>query len=613
MITKAGVPGEKVVVGVTSYGRSSKMATPGCWGPNCQFTGSRLSFNAIKGVPAPATSWANFIELAGTGGGPKTDHSRNGQWTDFNCSHKTITDRMNYTPSERWKAVDTDTAWKDIFTRLVASTLQMGENTNCGRRVQESCDAKECIAAFDKELSGPAGHFIWNSLVAINKLFADYDNALWKAASGLALQIDHLTDDFAPLPEKVDDVWQQLLTELLVLGGLGSAGPLFSKVLGQLAWINQGNRAGTAQDIVMTVLEQGTLIAGSLMPGGDDVYWTPEKQDEFSAYMGQVIHGWSIFNYFSLEKLLDEGSDGAIAAIWEIISDGKLIEGKYDKEAPATGDPSSDLIKDISKCVFGFTIPALWRAAAYGEDHYLEDLDAKTMKETGEWMDNYQWYLVYPKGESGDCPCQPNDGGPCNSVCVLAKFSATPGLDSLNVHHGSINTRANNEKENTYENLMNVDVTTTGYIHIPVCSPERVYQSWDTASAGSSTFCLCDIPPDQDHCGQSSFEDQISDTSPSIEDCRTIITNIQEDGSTDFTHIIAGTPHREILDHRSCHFVIEAASASGNADFDVGGQDVIDITNDAIKRFGRHGKIGAKGYMNCNGNIKAQGVEWGIY
>lgn len=50
MITKAGVPGKKVVVGVTSYGRSFEMVQPGCWGPNCLFTGDRLNSNAKKGV-----------------------------------------------------------------------------------------------------------------------------------------------------------------------------------------------------------------------------------------------------------------------------------------------------------------------------------------------------------------------------------------------------------------------------------------------------------------------------------------------------------------------------------------------------------------------------------
>jgi hypothetical protein len=59
MITKAGVPSNKVVVGVTSYGRAFRMTTPGCYGEMCTFTGS-----ASGATPGPCTGVAGYISDA---------------------------------------------------------------------------------------------------------------------------------------------------------------------------------------------------------------------------------------------------------------------------------------------------------------------------------------------------------------------------------------------------------------------------------------------------------------------------------------------------------------------------------------------------------------------
>ncbi|KAF2819903.1 putative glycosyl hydrolase, family 18 [Ophiobolus disseminans] len=61
MITKAGAASNKVVVGVSSYGRSFKMAQSGCDSEDCKFTGSSGQSNAAKGR---CTDTAGYISNA---------------------------------------------------------------------------------------------------------------------------------------------------------------------------------------------------------------------------------------------------------------------------------------------------------------------------------------------------------------------------------------------------------------------------------------------------------------------------------------------------------------------------------------------------------------------
>jgi hypothetical protein len=52
------VPSAKVVVGITSYGRSFAMADGNCYGPDCAFTGTSTQSNAQQG---PCTQVAGYI------------------------------------------------------------------------------------------------------------------------------------------------------------------------------------------------------------------------------------------------------------------------------------------------------------------------------------------------------------------------------------------------------------------------------------------------------------------------------------------------------------------------------------------------------------------------
>ncbi|KAF4995229.1 hypothetical protein FGRMN_5260 [Fusarium graminum] len=61
MITKAGVDPTKIVVGLSSYGRSFKMQKPSCTGPTCLFTGS---FSVSQAEPGFCTGEAGYLSDA---------------------------------------------------------------------------------------------------------------------------------------------------------------------------------------------------------------------------------------------------------------------------------------------------------------------------------------------------------------------------------------------------------------------------------------------------------------------------------------------------------------------------------------------------------------------
>lgn len=60
MLTKAGVPAEKVVVGIASYGRSFRMKDPSCTGASCLFTGSRTTSDAEAGLCTDTGGYSKF-------------------------------------------------------------------------------------------------------------------------------------------------------------------------------------------------------------------------------------------------------------------------------------------------------------------------------------------------------------------------------------------------------------------------------------------------------------------------------------------------------------------------------------------------------------------------
>lgn len=161
---------------------------------------------------------------------------------------------------------------------------------------------------------------------------------------------------------------------------------------------------------------------------------------------------------------------------------------------------------------------------------------------------------------------------------------------------------------------MNGDITTPGYMTIPVCNVNVAWDNWVQHGAkpkGVSGW-PCSIYPSPNDCQDSSFVDQTSDASPPVDDCMGIVNNIKGTQG-EWTIQTAGKSQHKIASYGDCKFGVEARNLHGNVEFHVGAQDIIDIITEAASLYGSGGKLGAEGNVSCWGNVNDQDIKWGIY
>lgn len=165
--------------------------------------------------------------------------------------------------------------------------------------------------------------------------------------------------------------------------------------------------------------------------------------------------------------------------------------------------------------------------------------------------------------------------------------------------------------QQTVNDLISQDYTTPGFINIPVCTPEMA-QTAAEADITSSANYPCAVVPSPNDCGTSTFTDATSDGSPLVTDYQQIVTNIAGTQGSWEVECSVGGQHR-LVQYGTCAFGVTGTIGTGDVDFNVGAQDIVDLINSSIEMFASGGLVGASGNIACQGDAVNDNVNWGLY
>ncbi|AEO69851.1 8553ff05-870f-4b92-b10e-2b4ef4e5facd [Thermothielavioides terrestris] len=383
--------------------------------------------------------------------------------------------------------------------------------------------------------TGPAGWVIWNSLINLNRMYLQYYDSLFQAGVIIDATLGSFHDTFDPVPEDKDgETWLQVLLDIVGMGAILVAAPFFNNFLARLPYFNAADRVDTPKDITYGALATGISIAKDLLAGQSSVdSWTSQNQNNVSALLGQVLEGWgnateqAALSWFS-------GTDESLAKLSKLIGGGHLMPVGLSDGNPPEKITQTELQGIILRSFYAFAIPKAWILSKHSP--VIIDSGASCGADLGPFAGtsfsdgrpffvpgviNQVWacyppktgklyFLGTPSGNALDCDngCDPLStfGDPCDPKCRRNPFDSLPGMDALasgdnvfggvtlqDVITGALRTFEANGRKNGglkidpgssafLDSAMARDITTPGFINIPVCSYDEAWSNWESAT-----------------------------------------------------------------------------------------------------------------------------------
>jgi hypothetical protein len=351
-------------------------------------------------------------------------------------------------------------------------------------------------------------------------------------------------------------------------------------------------------------------------------------------YLGQALDGWSN-NIIQTLRTLFDGSPDSISTLYTLVQHGQLISGKSGEPSATIDGSKLDTLKSsVARTFYAFAIPALWQAAHKAAFILDSGYPCGTKDPMGDHMTPDDMHISY--GCYGGnlyylvTPFHPDVLFVPHEYLLFAvdgvsSFDGTMwgGMTTQLLIEGSVRTYIANGNQNnglaadpgnseTIADLMNQDVATPGLIRLPVCSFTRFSMALDFygPNANHPDDFPCTVLRNSYCHDFSYFDPGTVGTPPLISDCQDLVSHII--GTNGQWTTTLGID-REIVRSGSCHLSVQNNGAQGDAWYLVGAQDVVDIINESIKRYGSNGRVGAKGSMWCTGDVNANGVHWWLY